>query len=290
MVTEPSALRRLIASGGQGIVSFVVADLNNDGKLDIVLANCGTVFGFCPGNGSVGVLLGSGDGMFGAPTTYDVGAFPNVPEAVAVADMDGDGNPDLVVARFSSGLLGVLQGRGDGTFQPAVFYDSGVYKASGIYPADISTALDINGDGKPDLVVIGVDRTGRDEVSVLLNNTSVDTTPPHIIISTTPKFLWPPNGGTLSVRISGTISDVGSGVNANSATYTVKDEYGKVQPKGTIILGPGGAYSLTILLQASRLGSDLDGRHYTITIQAKDNAGNAGSNASAVIVPHDRGH
>jgi hypothetical protein len=78
-------------------------------------------------------------------------------------------------------------------------------------------------------------------------------------------------------------------VNVNSATYVVKDEYGKVQPKGTIILGSQGAYSFDISLQASRLRSDLDGRRYTVTLQAKDNAGNVGSKTSTVIVPHNQG-
>jgi len=40
----------------------------------------------------------------------------------------------------------------------------------------------------------------------------------------------------------------------------------------------------------SRLGTDLDGRHYTITIRASDNAGNAGSKTGVVTVPHDQGN
>jgi hypothetical protein len=79
-------------------------------------------------------------------------------------------------------------------------------------------------------------------------------------------------------------------VNVNSAAYAVKDEYGEVQPRGAITLGPGGAYSFTILLQASRLGTDLDGRRYTVTVQARDNAGNGGSKTTVVTVPHDQGH
>jgi hypothetical protein len=115
------------------------------------------------------------------------------------------------------------------------------------------------------------------------------TTPPVITLSVTPKVLWPPNGKMVPVNVSGTITDTGSGVNANSAAYAVKDEYGEVQPQGAITLGLGGAYSFTILLQSSRVGTDLDGRRYTITVRAKDSAGDAGSKTSAVIVPHDRG-
>jgi hypothetical protein len=92
------------------------------------------------------------------------------------------------------------------------------------------------------------------------------------------------------VTVSGTIIDTGSGVNPNSAAYVVNDEYGEVQPKGAVTLGPRGNYSFTVLLQASRLGTDVDGRRYTIIVEAKDNDGNRGSKTSAVTVPHDQGH
>ena len=48
--------------------------------------------------------------------------------------------------------------------------------------------------------------------------------------------------------------------------------------------------NITVLLQASRLGTDLDGRLYTITVSASNNAGKTGSEAGTVIVPHDQGH
>jgi hypothetical protein len=89
------------------------------------------------------------------------------------------------------------------------------------------------------------------------------------------------------VTVSGTITDTGSGVNVSSVAYSVTDEYGEVQPAAGISLGAGGSYSFTLLLQASRLGSDLDGRHYAITVHASDNAGNSASQANVVTVPHD---
>lgn len=115
----------------------------------------------------------------------------------------------------------------------------------------------------------------------------VDNTPPRIAVSVAPKFLWPPNGKMTPVTVSGTITDTDSGVNPTTAAYAVQDEYGQVQPHGPITLGPGGAYSFTVLLQASRLGTDLNGRSYTIIVGAKDNAGNSGTKTSMVTVPHD---
>ncbi len=66
------------------------------------------------------------------------------------------------------------------------------------------------------------------------------------------------------------------------------DEYGTVQPSGPLTLGPDGTYSATIWLEASRVGSDLDGRAYTITVGATNNALVTGSKARPVVVLHDK--
>jgi virginiamycin B lyase len=116
-----------------------------------------------------------------------------------------------------------------------------------------------------------------------------DLTPPLITVWSTPTALWPPNGRMVPVTVSGTISDVGSGVSLSSAAYSVTDEYGEVQPTGAISLGDEGAYSFTVLLQASRHGNDRDGRRYTITVRAKDSAGSSESKSAVVTVPHDQG-
>jgi hypothetical protein len=85
------------------------------------------------------------------------------------------------------------------------------------------------------------------------------------------------------------MTDSQSGVNASTATYAVTDKYGLIQPSGPITLGANGSYPFTIQLEASRNGSDKDGRQYIITVSAQDNAGNKGSAATGVIVPHDQG-
>jgi VCBS repeat-containing protein len=85
------------------------------------------------------------------------------PLSVTVGDLNGDGKPDLVVPNFGSApsTLSVLLGNGDGTFQPQVTYPTG--------RNPISVAIgDLNGDGKPDLVVADDDTPGA--VSVLLGN------------------------------------------------------------------------------------------------------------------------
>jgi Bacterial Ig-like domain (group 3)/FG-GAP-like repeat len=136
-------------SGGYSATAVAVADVNGDGKPDLLVANCGSQFD-CFGNGSVGVLLGNGDGTFKPVVLYNSGG--TVADSVVVADVNGDGKPDLLVANFSTncsqpGTVGVLLGNGDGTFQTAVAYGSGGYCARSMAVADV------NGDGKLDFVV-----------------------------------------------------------------------------------------------------------------------------------------
>jgi hypothetical protein len=135
-------------SGGIGPMSIAAADVNGDGKIDLVVANCGCAFGGFYNPGTVGVLLGNGDGTFQAAVSYSSGQNP---WAIAVADVNGDGKPDLLVANSCwcghDATVAVLLGNGDGAFQPAVTYDSG-----GEDPFSVAVA-DLNGDGKLDLIV-----------------------------------------------------------------------------------------------------------------------------------------
>jgi hypothetical protein len=111
-----------------------VADVNNDGHPDIIVANTFS--------GNVGVLLGNANGTFGAQTTFPVGSGPSF---VAVGDVNGDGIPDLIVANTGDNTISVLLGNGTGHFATQVTYSVG--SANGIAIGDF------NGDGKPDLAV-----------------------------------------------------------------------------------------------------------------------------------------
>ena len=102
--------------------------------------------------------------------------------------------------------------------------------------------------------------------------------------------MWPPNGRIVSVTLTGTITDTGSGVDPRSTNFEIKDEYGLVQPSGSFDVNADGSYRVVLLLTASREGSDSDGRTYNVTVSAKDKAGNLGSGAAVIRVPHDRGH
>jgi hypothetical protein len=164
------AITHLYETGGYlGTAGVVTADLNGDGIPDTVVVNsCGT-YAPSPANGSpcqdssaglmpgsIGVLLGNGDGSFQPAVDYPSGGYSSV--SVAVADLDGDGNPDLLIANgcsnpfcnsgVSAGKASVLIGKGDGTFQDAVNYDDGA-----VQPVSVA-AVDADGDGNPDAFVL----------------------------------------------------------------------------------------------------------------------------------------
>ena len=149
--------------------SIAVADVNGDGHLDLVVAYWN--------EGSVGVLLGRGDGTFQPVVKYSSGG--TIAPSVAVADLNGDGKPDIVVlnAWLEEGTVGVLLGNGDRTFQAPVTYGTGQYSE----PEALAVG-DLNGDGHPDIAVANFSHSDCDcndgLVSVLWGNGDGTVQPP----------------------------------------------------------------------------------------------------------------
>jgi hypothetical protein len=161
---------RQYATGGFGTSSVAIADLNGDGKTDVVAANqCGS--SDCTTGGSVSVLLGKGNGKLHMAHTYPTGA--NMAMSLVIADVNNDGKPDIVVANqcqddsCQNGAVSVLLGNGDGTFKTAQIYASGGFNTNSV------VAGDFNGDGNVDLAVVSQfeDSTCQNGgLSVLLGN------------------------------------------------------------------------------------------------------------------------
>lgn len=124
--------------------------------------------------------------------------------------------------------------------------------------------------------------------SFTVGDINIDLTGPAITASVNSSTLWPANGKMVPVIVSGTMTDALSGIKPGSATFTVIDEYGVVQPSGSIATGPDGTYAATVMLQASRLGNDRDGRRYQIIIAGSDRGGNQASTSTVITVPHDQ--
>jgi len=100
-------------------------------------------------------------------------AAGNNPESVAVADFNGDGRPDLVVANYGAGTVSVyLNTAAAGATAPA--FAAPVTFTVGYQPISVAVG-DFNGDGRPDLAVANV---GADTVSVLLDTTAAGATAP----------------------------------------------------------------------------------------------------------------
>jgi hypothetical protein len=134
-----------------------------------------------------------------------------------------------------------------------------------------------------------VDVAGNSATSTV-SGINIDKTPPVVTASANPATLWPPNGKMVTVTVSGTMSDNLSGINPSTPAFAVQDSYGLVQQSGPVSLTPNGTYSFTISLEARREGPDKNGRLYTIVVSAQDNAGNASSATTTVVVPHDQGN
>ncbi|MSP60553.1 MAG: VCBS repeat-containing protein [Myxococcales bacterium] len=115
--------------------AVTVADLNKDGKADIVIGN--------HLSDDVSVILSQGKGAFAPPVAY--GGLNN-PVSIEVLDLNGDNAVDLILANAGVGSVSVLLGKGDGTFGKAINTPNGAAAALSLATGDL------DGDGKTDVV------------------------------------------------------------------------------------------------------------------------------------------
>jgi hypothetical protein len=164
--------RKIVSYGSGGALadSLAVGDLNGDGIPDLVVANAcqgASKYLSCTNAATqVSVLLGTGGGNFRPAVSYGAGGYSypdgNGWSSVAIADVNGDHHPDLIVATqcrteaCTNSGVSVLLGNGDGTFQPAVSYNSGGVGFDGYFTSVGGQWIavgDLRGNGKQDLIL-----------------------------------------------------------------------------------------------------------------------------------------
>jgi hypothetical protein len=123
---------------------IVLGDFNSDGMLDIAVNIPSDLGGPAPSpQNTIAVLLAGG-----GTTYYPVGVnTAGISAGISIADLNGDGFPDIISANSGSGDVSVLLGRGDGSFQPAKNFAAQGGVASAV-------AADFDGDGVPDIAAV----------------------------------------------------------------------------------------------------------------------------------------
>jgi hypothetical protein len=118
------------------------ADFDNDGNIDAAVS--------ATDDHEVTILLGAGDGSFSSTQFVDLG-IGSEPHGIAVLDVDGDADMDIVDANRGGDEIALLINDGSGTFGAPTYFDGDVSGEYGL------AAADMNGDGITDVVAGGID-------------------------------------------------------------------------------------------------------------------------------------
>jgi hypothetical protein len=234
-----------------------IADFNRDTLQDLVVA--------LPGNGrGTAILLGNGDGTFGPPVRILADAL-DAPQSLGVADFNLDGLQDIARGRGNgnSGLMDILHGSGDGTFQPPVRYLVPPPQSS--IGGGVMASGDFNTDGKADIALQV--RGASPALKVLINSSGAPApltptptrtpaplptptrtpTPSTVTVSSvtlSPNVVTGGNSSTGTVRLSATVQA------ATTVQLASSNPAATVPPSITV---PAGASSANFTVTTARV-------------------------------------
>lgn len=210
----------------------LVADLNDDGRPDLALANYeGSEQGAPP---NVSVLLNLGGQNFSVPVSYDVGPHP---QAIVARDLNNDGKLDLAIAHAGSDHITTLLNLGRGVFQAA----SSIAIYSWVELDFTLGAGDFNGDGSVDLVT-----TDSRDIAIWLNRGAAFDMPTsysggwHYFYSTSANAVA---AGDLNgddkpdIAVGGGDGDIGLLFNRGDGTFAAATKFSAGQTPQAIAIG-----------------------------------------------------
>jgi hypothetical protein len=152
------------------------------------------------------------------------------------------------------------------------------------YPAD---GFQISNEGVTTVLYRSTDRAGNVEAARTLT-VKLDKSAPTLTLSADPSEIWPPDGRTVNVTLSGQGADAVSGL--AGVTYVVTDEYGApLSVPARTLSGASASWADSLGVEAQRNGGDTDGRLYRVTATLTDVAGNVTTATADIVVLHDRG-
>jgi FG-GAP-like repeat len=237
-----------VLAGGFGAQKAWTADLNGDGKLDLIVdswvsgeGTCGGGISCFQGTQHVSVFLGNGDGTFageqifatGSSTTLGGGLISNAVLYNGAGDFNGDGKLDIAATTLTQNqpAFAISLGNEDGTFSSPIGLPD---------PGNVVRAEDLNGDGLSDLVVLDA------------ANNSID-----VLLNATPAFSLTVSTNTLTANAGNQVTDALSltGVNGFSSALQLTCQVVGPAPAPTCSFSPtsiaAGAGSSTSTLTIS---------------------------------------